>query len=29
VRDFEEALEFFATRERRFGLRPAPLSAAR
>jgi undecaprenyl diphosphate synthase len=29
VRDLEEALAFFATRERRFGLRPAPLSAAR
>ena len=27
--DFEEALAFFATRERRFGRRPAPLSAAR
>jgi undecaprenyl diphosphate synthase len=29
VADLEDALEFFATRERRFGLRPAPLSAAR
>jgi undecaprenyl diphosphate synthase len=29
VADLEDALEFFATRERRFGLRPAPVSAAR
>ncbi|HLJ38555.1 MAG TPA: polyprenyl diphosphate synthase [Steroidobacteraceae bacterium] len=29
VTDLEEALEFFATRERRFGQRPAAVSAAR
>jgi len=29
VADLEDALEFFATRERRFGLRSAPVSAAR